>query len=219
MQLNGVVLLSSILNYGRRSPGFDQEMVNYIPTYAAIAAYHHRANPATADMTAYLGQVRAWAQGPYANALAQGQMLPDAQRQAIATQLAAYTGLPVQYVLDADLRVDPGRFRKALLRDQRLTLGRYDARFTGMDVDAASDTTEYDPSDTGITGAFRLELPSLSCRRSRLPHLSHLSAQPIIRPTSNGISATARPVRAGRDRPTAPMSHSIFRLRCARTPI
>ena len=153
VQLNGVVLLSSILNYGRRSPGFDQELINYIPSYAATAAYHHKIT-APGDLDAFLRQVRDWARGPYANALAQGQDLPPAQRQAIAQQMSAYTGLSPRVLLDSDLRVDLGRFRKELLRDQRRTLGRYDARFTGIDVDAGGDSPEYDPSDTGINGAF-----------------------------------------------------------------
>jgi carboxypeptidase C (cathepsin A) len=154
VQLNGVVLLSSILNYGRRAPGFDQEMINYLPSYAAIAAYHGRANPAPKDVTAFLTEVRAFARGPYAEALAQGQSLPDAQRLAIAQKLSAYTGLSVDFLLRADLRVEPGQFREELLRDQRLTLGRYDARFTGSDMNALGLNPEYDPSDTGITGAF-----------------------------------------------------------------
>ncbi len=154
VQLNGVVLLSSILNYGRRSPGFDQEMINYLPSYAAIAAYHGRANPAPKDITAFLNEVRAFARGPYAEALAEGHNLPDAQRMVIAQKLSAYTGLSVDFLLKADLRVEPGQFREELLRDQRLTLGRYDGRFTGSDMNALGQNPDYDPSDTGITGAF-----------------------------------------------------------------
>jgi carboxypeptidase C (cathepsin A) len=153
-QLNGVILLSSILNYGRRAPGLDQDLINYIPSYAAIAAYHHRLPTAPADITAFLQQVRDWTRGPYAQALARGQDLPDAERQAIATQMAAYTGLSVGYILDNDLRVTASGFRKELLRDQRRTLGRYDARFEGIDVSAAGESPEYDASDSGITGAF-----------------------------------------------------------------
>jgi carboxypeptidase C (cathepsin A) len=154
VQLNGVVLLSSILNYGRRQPGFDQEMINYIPSYAASAAYHHRlANP-PADLPAFLQEVREFARGPYALALAKGQDLGDADRRAIAEKLSSYIGLPVDYILGSDLRIPPGHFRKELLQGQRLTLGRYDDRFTGEDVDTAGEEPEYDPSDTGITGAF-----------------------------------------------------------------
>jgi len=154
VQLNGVVLLSSILNYGRRAPGFDQEMINYLPSYAAIAAYHGRVNPAPKDITAFLNEVRAFARGPYAEALAEGQNLPDAQRLAIAQKLNAYTGLGVDFLLKADLRVEPGAFREELLRDQRLMLGRYDARFTGSDMNALGLSPDYDASDSGITGAF-----------------------------------------------------------------
>jgi carboxypeptidase C (cathepsin A) len=68
--------------------------------------------------------------------------------------MAAYTGLSPAFILASDLRVSPGAYRKELLRDQRLTLGRYDDRFTGEDVDAGGVAPEYDASDTGITGAF-----------------------------------------------------------------
>jgi len=154
VQLNAVVILSSILNYGRRDPGFDQELINYMPSYAAAAAYHNRLATQPADPVAFLKEVRDWARGPYALALAEGQDLEPAERDAIAQKMASYTGLTAQFILDNDLRVPPGRFRKALLRQERLTLGRYDDRFTGVDVDAAGETPEFDPSDTGISGAF-----------------------------------------------------------------
>jgi len=73
---------------------------------------------------------------------------------AIAAKVAGYTGLSVQFVKEANLRISPTRFRKELLRGQRLILGRYDARFEGTDVDAAGENPGYDPSDTGITGAY-----------------------------------------------------------------
>jgi len=152
-QLNGVILLSSIMNYGRRDPGFDQEIVNYIPTFAATAAYQGKvAKPANLD--AWLREVRDWARGPYAHALAMGQDLPYAERQAIATKLSSYIGISPTYLLETDLRIDANRFRKELLRDQRRTVGRYDGRFLGIDTDAAGEGQSYDPSDTGITGAF-----------------------------------------------------------------
>lgn len=154
VQLNGVILLSSILNYGRRDPGFDQELINYLPSFAAIAAYHHRLATPPGDIDAFLRDVRDWARGPYANALAKGQLISAADREAVAEKMASYTGLSPAFILESDLRVTPSRFRKELLRDHRLTLGRYDARFTGEDVDAAGENPEYDPSDTGITGAF-----------------------------------------------------------------
>ncbi len=106
------------------------------------------------DEKAFLDEVRAFARGPYSEALAQGDGLPAAQVDAIAAKVAGYTGLPVAYVKEANLRVSPARFRKELLRDQRVIIGRYDARFEGTDVDAAGENPGYDPSETGIEGAF-----------------------------------------------------------------
>ena len=154
IQLNGVTLLSSILNYGVRQPGYDQTYIALLPTYAAAAWYHNRLQNRPADLSAYLAEVRAWARGPYTVALAKGQDLSPQERDTVARQLSAYTGLPLQFLVNANLRVDLGRFRAELLRDQGQVLGRYDSRFTGFNPDAGSENAEFDPSDTGITGAF-----------------------------------------------------------------
>jgi carboxypeptidase C (cathepsin A) len=154
VQVNGVMLLSSILNFNRRAPGMDRGFVDYIPSYAATAWYHNKLANKPADLPAFLAEVRAWADGPYTAALAKGDTISDAEEDAVAKQMSAYTGLSVQYIKEADLRVDLGRFRKELLRDERRTTGRYDSRFEGIDADAAGEQASYDASDTGIQGAF-----------------------------------------------------------------
>ena len=108
----------------------------------------------TPDLPAFLQQVRAFAAGPYAQALAKGQDLPDAEADAIATQMAAYTGLSATFIKRANLRVDLNRFQKELLRDQALTVGRFDSRYTGIDADSAGESPDFDASDTAISGAF-----------------------------------------------------------------
>ena len=152
--LNGVVLLSSIMNYGRRQPGLDRDYINYLPSYATTAWYHHKmANPpATVDEAA--AEARAFAEGPYAAALEKGQTISPAERDAVAKQMSALTGLSPDFIERANLRVDLSRFRKELLRDERETVGRYDSRYTGVDPDAAGESPDYDASDTAISGAF-----------------------------------------------------------------
>jgi carboxypeptidase C (cathepsin A) len=98
--------------------------------------------------------VRNWTRGPYLAALAQGDNLPNDQRLAIAQQMSAYTGLPVNFLLHSDLRVDLNRFRKELLRDQDQTIGRLDSRFVGTDVDSAGDQPDYDVTDTSMSGPY-----------------------------------------------------------------
>jgi carboxypeptidase C (cathepsin A) len=154
ISLNGVILLSSILNYNILVPGIDEEYIGCLPSYAAIAWYHNKLANKPPDLKQYIEQVREFARGPYAEALAQGDMLPPDQFDAVAQKVAAYTGLSVQYVKDAKLRINPSEFRKQLLRDQGEILGRYDARFEGTDANNVAEFPGYDPSDSGIAGAF-----------------------------------------------------------------
>ncbi|MEO6964294.1 MAG: peptidase S10, partial [Acidobacteriaceae bacterium] len=154
ISLNGVTLISSILNYNDSVPGTDTEYIGFLPSFAAIAWYHNKLANKPADLPAFLEQVRAYARGPYAEALWQGQNLSPSEEDQVAQKLSQMTGLSVQYWKDANLRVSASDFRKELLRGDRRTLGRYDARFEGIDVDAIGEVPSYDPSDTGITGAF-----------------------------------------------------------------
>src|SRR5262249_5997966 len=90
----------------------------------------------------------------YALALLEGDRLPEARRREIATRLARYTGLSVDYVLRANLRIEIERFTKELLRDQGKTVGRLDTRFTGSDLDAAGEFPEYDPASAAVGGPY-----------------------------------------------------------------
>ena len=76
-------------------------------------------------------------------------MIPKAEFDDVAQKVASFTGLPVEYVKDAKLRISPTRFRKELLRGDEKTLGRYDARFQGDDIDAAGENPGYDPERHG----------------------------------------------------------------------
>ena len=72
----------------------------------------------------------------YASALFQGASLPAARRARVAAKLSRLTGLPARVVEDNNLRMDTSTFRKELLRDRGLILGRFDGRITGRDADA-----------------------------------------------------------------------------------
>jgi carboxypeptidase C (cathepsin A) len=154
VQLNGVVLISSILNYSIRAPGYDFIYIANLPSYAAAAWYFDKIPNKPANVADWVQQARDFASGPYAQALFAGDALPAAQLDDIAKQVSHFTGLSVEYVKEANLRISPARFRKEVLRTDHKTLGRYDMRFEGEDVDAAGETPGYDASDTGISGAF-----------------------------------------------------------------
>jgi carboxypeptidase C (cathepsin A) len=159
VSLNGITLLSSVLNYNASvGAGLELSYVNYLPSYAAIAFYHKKLPQMPTDMVAFVEQAREFARGEYAEALAQGDKLPQAQMEAMAQKLNHFTGLPVEYLEQAKLRVNPSQFRAELLRGDGETsgdiMGRYDARFEGTQPDDIEEFPSYDPSDTGIAGAY-----------------------------------------------------------------
>jgi carboxypeptidase C (cathepsin A) len=153
IEFNGVTLLSSILNYGTRAPGYDNEAIGYFPSYAAIAWQHNKVKH-TGTMAEWVQQAREFAAGPYIVALHKGNLLPPAEYDAIAAKVAGFTGLSVEYVKQSQLRIEATRFRKELLRDESQILGRYDARFEAFDAEQAGENPGFDPSDTGISGVY-----------------------------------------------------------------
>ncbi len=157
MYLNGIMLVSSILNFqtARFDTGNDLPYILFLPTYTATAFYHQRLAPdLQADLRATLAQVEAFALGEYASALMQGAALGGEDRARIRATLARYTGLSEDYIERTNLRVRIDRFVKELLRDQRRTVGRLDSRLTGIDRDAAGEAYEFDPSLATIMGPY-----------------------------------------------------------------
>jgi carboxypeptidase C (cathepsin A) len=160
VDLNGIVLLSQILSFDNSvdgptaNPGVDQAYALALPTFAATAWYHHKLPTQPPALKPFLEEVQKYALGEYMAALLQGSDLPDAERQAVAEKLHGYTGLPVDYLLRADLRVTGGEFSEELKLNEGLTTGRLDSRYEGPQVDPMSATSGYDPQSDAITSAW-----------------------------------------------------------------
>jgi carboxypeptidase C (cathepsin A) len=138
------------------APANDVAWAVQIQTFAATAWYHKKlpADLQQKSLKQVVDEARTFAFGEYMAALTKGNALTEAEREAMAQKLARFTGLSPAYILAANLRVDSGRFRKELLRAQRLTVGRLDGRFTALDADAAGERQEFDPSSTALAGAY-----------------------------------------------------------------
>ncbi|MDX1442502.1 MAG: peptidase S10 [Gammaproteobacteria bacterium] len=162
MFMNGVILVSSILNFqtARFETGNDLPYVMFLPTYAATAWYHGKVEGYDDNLEGFLAEARAFAASEYTLALMQGDTLADSRRQAVAEKLAKFTGLDEEFLLQANLRPSIFRFVKELLRDERRTVGRLDSRYTGIDSDAAGEGFEHDPSYTAITGPYTAAMNS-----------------------------------------------------------
>jgi carboxypeptidase C (cathepsin A) len=160
IDLNGVILLSQILNFDnnidapQQNPGIDTPYELALPTFAAAAWYHKRLPTQPPALEPFLAEVEQFALSDYASALAQGSQLSETTRQAIAEKLHQYTGLPVAYILKADLRINTGKFNLNLQGDQDLTTGRLDTRFSGPTVDPLAEEADYDPQSAAISSAY-----------------------------------------------------------------
>jgi carboxypeptidase C (cathepsin A) len=155
MAFNGVVLVSVFVNAMTdiTTPGNDLGYEMFVPSYAAIAWYHHLVTePPPFD--AFLRQAREFAAGPYAVALAKGDALPEAERKAVIATMSHLTGLSPSYLDKANLRVSEGEFTAELLREHSEIVGRLDARFTGVALDRLAEQAHEDPQATAISGAF-----------------------------------------------------------------
>lgn len=152
--LNGLILISTILDFAGRepTPGNEMAYVVTLPNMAAAAFYHGKVQAASVE--AIVEEARQFAIGPFASALLKGQDLPQAEREAVRKELSRLTGLSEEYLEQADLRVTDQRFYKELLRDRGLTIGRLDARYTGKDYDNAGETPDDDPSFYGIDAGY-----------------------------------------------------------------
>jgi carboxypeptidase C (cathepsin A) len=151
--LNGIVLISTILNFETVSftAGNDMPYVLYLPTYTSTAGYHHKLAPDLGkDPNALRQEVEKWATTEYLQALQQGDALPAPQKQTIVEKLARYTGLSKAVIERNRLRISLQEFNAELLRDEGKAVGRLDSRFTGANESGQQTLYPYDPSEAGI---------------------------------------------------------------------
>jgi carboxypeptidase C (cathepsin A) len=152
--LNGVILISTVLDFGAgaETEGAELGYITTLPSMAVTALYHGKASSISPEV--FAEEARQFAIGPYAAFLLKGQRAGTDERASVRRELARFTGLSEQYLERADLRVTSGRFYKELLRDRGLTVGRLDSRYTGRDYDSAGETPDNDPSFYGIDAGY-----------------------------------------------------------------
>jgi len=151
---NGIMLVSTIMNFETTAfaAGNDLPYTLYLPSYAATAWYHKKLPPElqSQPVNRVVGEAERWASTDYMLALEKGDRLTAAERQDVIVKLARYTGLDSRFIDDANLRVSLNLFRKELLRSEKRSIGRLDSRFKGYDTNIATDSPDYDASESAI---------------------------------------------------------------------
>ena len=156
LTFNGVVLQSTILNFGIDDlSGADEfGFPLYLPTEAASAWYHHALPGSWPSLSALINEVESFALGEYSDALAKGDSISPAEFNSVAAKLHRYTGMSEEYIRRSNLRVPYWRFESVLMRDQGTVIGRLDARFKTTTLDRYQDFPDFDPAAAAISGAY-----------------------------------------------------------------
>ncbi|HSI65075.1 MAG TPA: peptidase S10 [Candidatus Saccharimonadia bacterium] len=158
MNLNGIMLVSTVLNFQTiwGGEGNDLPHVLYLPSYTAAAWHHRKLAPDLQKLTIQevLKQAETFAMGEYLQALMLGSSLPVEQRKAVVDKMARFTGVSADWLDRANLRPSLERFCVELLRDQRLQVGRFDSRYTGHVRNGLAAGVEGDPSADAFFSPF-----------------------------------------------------------------
>jgi carboxypeptidase C (cathepsin A) len=157
ISFNGITLLSTVLNFETLEDNKtnDQPYIFLIPSFTMIAGYHHKlAADLAQDMNRTRQEAEQWASTEYEEALDKGDALTPQERQKVIDQLVRFTGLSKEVVDEANLRINVPKFTHYLLIDQKLRVGRLDARYTGPDPNGLLDTPFYDPTGSATQPPF-----------------------------------------------------------------
>lgn len=155
MQISGVVLQSSVLNYNTNcavvAPAVKLSCGSYVPSYGAIGAWFNldSPNPGSADLVAFLAQVRALTDAAYEPAVAAFFTMAMAPDAGLLLQLSASTGLAFAK-WQTGFNATPDYYRANLVPG--VLLGRYDAR-VGAALGSPL-TSQGDPSSTFVAPSF-----------------------------------------------------------------
>jgi carboxypeptidase C (cathepsin A)/predicted metalloprotease with PDZ domain len=140
LPLAGLIFISPMLDASGSTgePGNDLPYIFDLPSMAVAAWEHHKIDRAGRTIEQMYAEAEHFAQSDYAVALQQGDLLSKSERERIAGRVAALSGLPVDTILAANLRVDSQDFLGQLLADEKRLVGRLDTRIAVPKPDPAS---------------------------------------------------------------------------------
>lgn len=166
VDLNGIISLSAFMNLddfldtADANPGIDNPYFLALPSYAAIAWFHHKVPNQPQELEPWIHEVEHYALGEYAGALIAGADLPPERMQLVAAKLESYTGIAAATWVRANLRITGAQFRQLLQQDAGLTTGREDARYDGWAMNPLASESEYDAYGNAIRSSITAAMNS-----------------------------------------------------------
>ncbi|MCB9183818.1 MAG: peptidase S10 [Flavobacteriales bacterium] len=162
MYLNGIVLVSAVMNFQTLWPndGNDLPYALILPSLAATASFHGKLDQSRfSTQAALLEEVERFAMNEYTLFLMKGDRTTKEEREAMARRLSGYLGIDEGFIERNNFRIGTGLFTKELLRDESRTIGRFDGTIKGIDRTDGGDGYDFDPSyNLTVFGPFTVAI-------------------------------------------------------------
>lgn len=156
--LNGVIMVSAVFDLRTLffAPNEDMPYIVYLPTMAATSWYHDKISNKESDLSKFMDEIRSFTENSYAPALYKGNRISTTEKSEIAAKLESYTGIRAEIWERADLKMRVGEYFQELLRGEKLTVGRLDSRYKGINIDPMSMDSFTDPQSDAISPAYTM---------------------------------------------------------------
>lgn len=156
--LNGVIMVSAVFDLRTLffAPNEDMPYIVYLPTMAATSWYHDKISNKESDLSKFMDEIRSFTENSYAPALYKGNRISTTEKSEIAAKLESYTGIRAEIWERADLKMRAGEYFQELLRGEKLTVGRLDSRYKGINIDPMSMDSFTDPQSDAISPAYTM---------------------------------------------------------------
>lgn len=128
IQPSGLIMLGSCLNMEETSSGLLKEAVHFMPIAATY--WYHKLQDSGILLEKFAEDAYIFSINEYLPALAQGNLISEAQKKEVAERIEYFSGVPLNTILDRNLRIDPYWYAANGLGDIGLSTGIYDSRFT-----------------------------------------------------------------------------------------
>ena len=127
--VTGVIEQSTILDYAPTLAGNDLYYMGMLPVYAATANYFGKAGKGI-DQFKWFDKAWQFVDEKYGAALIRSDEISPKEEAALAKEMSDLIGIDAATIQKKHLRIELDTFRKLLLADEGLFIGRYDTRFT-----------------------------------------------------------------------------------------
>lgn len=127
--VTGVVMLSAYYDWTQNLPGTDLYYIGMLPSFAATAHFFGKAGEGRTEAE-WFAEASTFAAAEFAAALLIGDAIEPARMEAVCRRVSEFIGLPYEYVLSCNGRIQLEEFRQRLLEDEGKVIGRLDMRFT-----------------------------------------------------------------------------------------